>query len=99
MSKDNKLVDFKPRSNKYRESVPYRKYAFHNVYNYTLMGGVATATLLTQNWWLGIVGAGMEVLWVVFAPDSPLLQRLVFDKVHDKKLAEIAAKQRKEILD
>ncbi len=91
-------IDFKPRSAKWRRSVPYRKYAFHNVYNYTLMGGVAAATLLTQNWLLGVIGAGMEILWVVFAPDSPLLQRLWFDKVHDSKLAEAAEALRQQLM-
>lgn len=94
----DKKIDFKPRSNAYRKSVPYRKYAFHNVYNYTLMGGVAAASVLTQNWLLGVVGAGLEILWVVFAPDSPLLQRLWFDKVHDGKLAQIAEQLRSELL-
>ena len=91
-------IDFKPRSNKWRKSVPYRTYAFHNVYNYTLMGGVAAASVLTQNWLLAVVGVGMEILWMVFAPDSPLLQRLWFDKVHDAKLAEAAEKLRNELL-
>lgn len=87
MSRD----DIKPRSNRWRDAVPYRKYAFQNIYNYTLLGGVAATTLLTQQWWLGVVGLGVEVLWMVFAPDSPLLQRLWFDKVHDGKLAAAAA--------
>lgn len=91
-------TDIKPRSNKWRESVPYRKYAFHNVYNYTLMGGVAAAALLTQNWLLGVAGIGAEILWMVFAPDSGLLQRLWFDKVHDAKLAAEAAKERADIM-
>ena len=91
-------TDIKPRSNKWRESVPYRTYAFHNIYNYTLMGGVAAAALLTQNWLLGVVGVGAEILWMVFAPDSGVLQRLWFDKVHDSKLAAQAAKERAEIL-
>lgn len=90
--------DIKPRSNKWRQSVPYRKYAFHNVYNYTLLGGVGAAALLTQNWLLAVVGAGMEILWMVFAPDSPVLQRLWFDKVHDANLAEAAEKVRAEIM-
>ncbi len=91
--------DIKPRSNKWRQSVPYRSYAFHNIYNYTLMAGVGATALLTQNWLLGVVGVGAEILWMVFAPDSAVLQRLWFDKVHDAKLREQAEKERKEILD
>lgn len=94
-----KKDDIKPRSNKWRQSVPYRTYAFHNIYNYTLMAGVGATALLTQNWLLGVLGAGAEILWMVFAPDSPVLQRLWFDKVHDAKLAEQAAKERQAILD
>jgi len=77
------------------ERVPYYKYAFANVYNLSLLGGFASAALLTQNWWLGIAGAGAEVLWMLFAPDSKLLRHTWFDKVHkDKKLAaEMAAFQ------
>ena len=91
-------IDFKPRTAAWRKSVPYRKYAFQNVYNYTLMGGVAATALLTQEWWLLVVGGGLELLWMVFAPDSPLLQRLWFDKVHDAKLADIAQKVRDELM-
>jgi hypothetical protein len=90
--------DIKPRSNKWRQSVPYRAYAFHNIYNYTMLAGVGAAALLTQNWLLGVLGAGAEVLWMVFAPDSAVLQRLWFDKVHDAKLREQAEKERAEIL-
>lgn len=91
--------DIKPRSNKWRKSVPYRKYAFHNIYNYTLMAGVGTAALLTQNWLLGVLGVGAEILWMVFAPDSKVLQRVWFDKVHDANLRAQAEKERAEILD
>lgn len=59
---------------------PYFKYAFSNPYNYAVMGGFASAALLTGNWWLGLAGAGAEVLWMLFAPDSRLLRKLWFDR-------------------
>jgi hypothetical protein len=59
---------------------PYAKYAFKNPYNYAIMGGFASAALLTGNWWLGLFGAGAEALWMLFAPDSRLLRKLWFDK-------------------
>jgi hypothetical protein len=90
--------DIKPRSNKWRASVPYRKYAFHNIYNYTLMGASGVVSLATWNVLPALIGVGAEILWMVFAPDSALLQRLWFDKVHDSKLAEQAEKERAEIL-
>ncbi len=76
---------------------PYAKYAFKNPYNYAVMGGFASAALLTGNWWLGLAGAGMEALWMLFAPDSRLLRKLWFDKRHAEdvgaaKKAELDAK-------
>jgi hypothetical protein len=63
-----------------KERPPYGKYAFSNPYNYALMGGFASAAVLTGNWWLGLAGAGFEALWMLFAPDSKLLQKTWFDK-------------------
>src|SRR5438445_6439793 len=59
---------------------PYAKYAFKNPYNYAIMGGFASAAVLTGNWWLGLFGAGVEALWMLFAPDSRLLRKTWFDK-------------------
>lgn len=76
-----------------KERVPYFKYAFHNVYNYTILGGFGAAALLTQNWWLAVVGAGFEALWMVFGPDSKFLRKMLFDKMHDEKLSEEEKKE------
>jgi hypothetical protein len=66
---------------------PYAKYAFVNPYNLAVLGGLGSAALLTGNWWLGLLGAGCEALWMVFAPDSRLLRRLWFDKRHAEETA------------
>jgi hypothetical protein len=58
----------------------FLRYAFHNVYNYTLMGGVGAAALLTRNWWLALAGGALEGLWLMFGPDSRLLARLKWDR-------------------
>jgi hypothetical protein len=76
---------------------PYAKYAFKNPYNYAVMGGFASAALMTGNWWLGLAGAGAEALWMLFAPDSRLLRKLWFDKRHQQdadaaRKAELDAK-------
>jgi len=76
---------------------PYAKYAFANPYNLSILGGLGAAGLLTGNWWLGLLAAGFEALWMVFAPDSRLLRRLWFDKRHAAETAaareaELAAK-------
>lgn len=81
-----------------RDRVPYYKYAFSNVYNYTAMLGIGAAALLTQNWWLGVVGAGCEALWMVFAPDSRLLRRLWFDKVHSENQKLLESGERARVL-
>src|SRR5581483_722403 len=60
---------------------PYARYAFRNAYNYAILGGFASAAVLTGNWWLGLAGAGVEALWMLFAPDSKLLRKTWFDKV------------------
>jgi hypothetical protein len=70
------------------KKVPYHRYAFHNIYNYTLLGGVAAAAALTGNWWLAVVGGGLETLWMVFGPDSKILQKKVFDKTHEEHLKQ-----------
>jgi hypothetical protein len=73
---------------------PYAKYAFRNPYNYAIMGGFASAALLTGNWWLGLAGAGIEALWMLFAPDSRLLRKTWFDKIW---AAELDAKKKAEL--
>src|SRR2546430_17604708 len=65
---------------------PYAKYAFRNPYNFAILGGFASAALLTGNWWLGLAGAGVEALWMLFAPDSKLLRKGWFDKLWENEL-------------
>jgi len=52
----------------------YARKLFNNVYNYTLLGGVALASLATGDWWLLAVGAGLEVLYMLYAPDSEFVR-------------------------
>ena len=56
------------------------RYAIHNVYNYTALAGVGAAAALTGNWWLGVVGAAVEGLWILFAPDSTILSKIAWEK-------------------
>jgi hypothetical protein len=53
----------------------YAKPLFHNVYNYTLLAGVVAASVLTQNWALLLLGIGLEVVWMINAPDNKALRR------------------------
>jgi hypothetical protein len=70
------------------ERPPYAKYAFLNAYNLGVLGGTFAVAAATQNWWIAAVGAGLEGLWMLFAPDSKLLQKAWFDKYHDKMKLE-----------
>ena len=73
---------------------PYARYAFWNPYNLAILGGFGSAAALTGNWWLGLAGAGVEALWMLFAPDSRLLRVVWFDKVF---AAEQDADRKKEM--
>ena len=77
-----------------KPKVPYAKYAFQNPYNYAILGGFASAAVLTGNWWLGLAGAGVEAIWMLFAPDSRLLRKTWFDKRWDE---EMTAAQKAEL--
>jgi hypothetical protein len=72
---------------------PYAKYAFKNPYNLSLLLGAGAAAAATGNWWLAIAGAGMEALWMLFAPDSKLLRKLAWDKRWEKRARGRAARR------
>jgi hypothetical protein len=74
------------------------RYAIHNVYNYTAVAGVAAAAALTQNWWLAVVGGALEGLWVLFAPDSRLLGKLVWEKRWKGEESKRLAQRRKQLM-
>lgn len=76
-----------------KKKPPYTRYAFRNPYNYALLGGFASAAVLTGNWWLGLAGAGFEALWMLFAPDSRLLRKAWFDKVFEAEQNEARKKE------
>ncbi len=66
-----------PDDNGRRTTGDYAKKLFHNVYNYTLLGGVATAAVATGQWWFGLIGVGVEALYMLYAPDSETIRRAV----------------------
>src|SRR5207249_3183635 len=47
----------------------YLKAAFLNVYNLSLLGGAAAASVMTGEYVIGAVAAGIEALWLLFGPD------------------------------
>lgn len=74
-----------------RTTGDYARRLFHNPYNYSLLGGVAAASLATGQWWLGLVGLSAEALYMLFAPDSKTVRNYV-----DKSFAEDDARARAE---
>ena len=55
---------------------PYRR-AFFNQYNGILLGAAGLFALATFSWLPLAIGAGLEVLWMTFVPDSSLFRRWV----------------------
>src|ERR1044072_6917881 len=71
------------------EKRPYAKAAFVNPYNLSLFLGGLAAARLTLSPLLAMMVIGMEVLWMVYAPGSKLLQRLLWNPQFDQeKLAQ-----------
>lgn len=77
------------RRSKSTDDPPYGRYAFLNPYNLSLLAGTAAAAAATGHWWLAVCGVAAESMWMLFAPDSKILQRTWFDKLWtDEKNAE-----------
>ena len=71
------------------EKRPYFKAAFANPYNLSLLIGGLAAAALTVSPFLGLIVSCMEILWLVYAPGSSLLQRLLWDpRFNQERLVE-----------
>jgi hypothetical protein len=79
-----------------KKKPPYTRYAFFNPYNLALIGGSAAAALATGHWFLAMAAGAAEAIWMLFAPDSRLLQRAWFDKVWQSELADERKKRQAE---
>jgi hypothetical protein len=73
---------------------PYLKYAFANPYNLSLLVGGLAAAAVTLSPLLALVAVGGEAVWMLHAPGSPLLRRLVWDPKHQKEMAALEASER-----
>ena len=76
------------------ERPSYLKYAFANVYNLSLLGGVAVASAATGDWAIGVIAAGVEALWLFIGADTAPFRRWV-DRQHRQKLADAARERRR----
>src|ERR1044071_6448220 len=73
---------------------PYLKAAFANPYNLSLFLGGLAAAGVTFSPFAAVMVVCLEALWMVFAPGSKLLQKLVWDPQFDKeKLAQAEAER------
>lgn len=66
------------------EKRPYLKYAFSNPYNLALLLGALAASAVTLNPLIAVAALGLEGLWLLHAPESKLLKRLLWDPKFDK---------------
>jgi hypothetical protein len=59
--------------------VPYLRFAFANPYNLSVLGGALVAAAVTVNPLIALVAVGGEALWLLHAPGSEWLRRVVWD--------------------
>lgn len=78
------------------EKPSYLKYAFANSYNLSLFLGTVTAGAITMNPLLVLAGLGLEALWLLHAPESRLLRRLLWDPQFEKLRRAYEQQQRAE---
>lgn len=67
---------------------PYVKAAFANPYNLSLFFGGLVAAGVTLSPFLAVMIICLEVLWLVFAPGSKLLQKTLWDPQFDREELE-----------
>lgn len=73
----------------------YLKAAFANPYNLSLLGGSVALSLLTLNPLPALAGLGAEALWLLWAPDSGLLRRRLWDPRFSKLEEAAEAEERR----
>jgi hypothetical protein len=71
---------------------PYTRYAFENIYNLTLLAGSTAISLIDQNPWLFLMVGALEAAWLIFAPQSRLLQRALWNPRYEQERAQLARK-------
>jgi hypothetical protein len=72
-------VSKKPR--RVGDAPPYARLAFLNPYNLSLLLAMLVVAAGTGLWWIALCGLAAEAIWMLFAPDSNVLQKLWFDKM------------------
>jgi len=75
---------------------PYLKLAFANPYNLSLLVGGLAASVLTLNPIPALVVLGAEGLWLLHAPESKTLRRLLWDPRFEQLRLAIEQREREE---
>jgi len=78
------------------EDRPYFKFAFGNPYNLSLFTGALVAAGITLNPFLAIAAIGAEALWLLYAPDSKKLKKILWDPRFAKLREAIEAQEREQ---
>ena len=78
------------------EKRPYLKMAFNNPYNLALVLGGVAASVLTLNPIPAVVALGAEGLWLLHAPESKTLRRLLWDPRFEKIRLAVEQQERAE---
>ena len=76
------------------EKPPYVKYAFANPYNMSLLLGALGASVLTLNPLIAVAALGAEAIWLLNAPGSSALRRLMWDPQFTQERRSWDAQQR-----
>src|SRR3982750_4785494 len=83
-------------SNAVFEKRPYLKMAFANPYNLAIVLGGVAASVLTFNPIPAVLALGAEGLWLLHAPESKTLRRLLWDPRFEKIRLVLEAQDRVE---
>ncbi len=67
------------------ERPSYFKYAFANPYNLSLFLGALGASLLTMNPLIAVAAIGAEAIWLLNAPGSTFLRRVLWDPQFERQ--------------
>jgi hypothetical protein len=78
------------------EKRPYLKFAFGNPYNLSLFTGALVAAGITLNPVLAIAAIGAEALWLLYAPDSKKLRKILWDPRFESLREAIEAQEREQ---
>jgi hypothetical protein len=73
---------------------PYVKYAFANPYNISLVLGAAAMAVLMANPLVAVAAVGAEAIWLLNAPGSNALRRLLWDPQFEGEKKAWEARQR-----